>query len=85
MGRKRSGVAPLPERLQIRVGRSTLENTSGGSAPGRDEQAAKRDDARTRTATHGAVRTSASSTGKNLGCLLQILTNSYNLLPQSTL
>ena len=65
MRRKRSGVAPLPERLQIRVGRGTLENTSGGNAPGRDEQTAKRDDARNaRNARNANARHSGRPTGR---------------------
>ena len=65
MRRTRSGVAPLPERLQIRVGRSTLENTNGGSAPGRDEQTAKRDDAK--TATHGDAMSARNANAKLSG------------------
>ena len=51
------------------MGRSTLENTtlantSGGNAPGRDEQTAKRDDAR--TATHGDTRNARNARNANV-------------------
>ena len=59
--RRRYGVpvAPQPEHRRIRGGRNPLANTNGGSVPGREEQTAKRGDAR--TATHSDARNAANA------------------------
>ena len=63
--RRRYGVpvAPQPEHRRIRGGRNPLANTNGGSVPGREEQTAKRGDAR--TATRGDARTATRGDARN--------------------